>query len=274
MFYRGILLFAVFGMLSVGGFSQSFQKAEMLLDHGLTHEAQTELIDVVFSANPALAKDKPKALGILASIAIDKNNISAAVKTWNKLIKEYPASPEATQAKDRLPLLKSILGKAADESIDNATAKVYFRSADFWSDDRDKIFKIDPSWIPEVEAAVYWYDKIITEFPNSISARIAYEEKLRTLIGWKSPGRDGEAVGAKGDIKYLPTLESTFRAYETSFPDANAAQGFRFIIAQAFWGKRNWSKTREWLNEIIQKDGNDNSFYKDLAQRRLQKVEY
>ena len=256
------------------GLSQSFQKAEMLLDHGLTAEAQKELIDVVYSNSPSSIKDKSKALGALASIALDKNNVSLAYKTWTRIIKDYPGSPEAAIAKERIPLLKSILGKASDEIIDNAIARTYLRSADFWSKERDRIFKIDSSWIPNVEAAVYWYDKTIAEFPNTSAARQAYEEKMRTILGWKEPGQYGESVGVASSASYIPTLEATFRSYEATFPDASAAQGFRYLIAQAYWKKRNWSKTREWLNEIVQKDGDSNSFYKDLATRRLNKVEY
>jgi len=46
------------------------------------------------------------------------------------------------------------------------------------------------------------------------------------------------------------------------------------IIAQLYWKARDWEKTREWLNIIIEKAGNGDSFYRDLAQRRLLKVEY
>jgi hypothetical protein len=170
--------------------------------------------------------------------------------------------------------LASVLGQVAEESISDATARVYLRSADFWSKGRDHIFSIDSSWIPHVEAAVYWYDKIINEFPGSVAARIAYEDKMRTVLGWKEPGQYGSSYGLMATANYFPQLESTFRQYEKAFPGANAAQGFRFLIAQAYWNKKDWTKTREWLNEIVSKDAGANSFYKDLAERRLRKVEY
>jgi hypothetical protein len=98
---------------------------------------------------------------------------------------------------------------------------------------------------------------------------------MRTLLGWKDPGQYGESHGVRGNPStYLPVLEVTFREYEKAFPQSGAAQAFRFQVSQAYWKQKNWSKTRELLNEIIEKDAGANSFYKDLAVRRLKKVEY
>jgi len=265
------LSLALFSSASIAH-AQSFAKAEMLVEHGLLTEAQKELIDVVFSAGNT--SDKPRALNLLGTIAIEKNNLRAALDSWNRLIKDYPKTPEAKAARERLPLLASVLGQVADETVNDATARVYLRSADFWAKERDRIFRIDSSWIPHVEAANYWYDKVIKDFPSSVAARIAYEDKMRTLLGWKDQGQYGESHGVKASASYLPQLESTFREYEQAYPNASAAQGFRYLIAQAYWGKKDWTKTREWLNEILSKDAGANSFYNDLAERRLKKVEY
>ena len=72
----------------------------------------------------------------------------------------------------------------------------------------------------------------------------------------------------------MPQLLQTFDAFEGGHPTASSLQAFRFQIAQAYWKKKNWVKTREWLNLIIAKAGGRDSFYVDLARRRLQKVEY
>lgn len=255
--------------------AQSYPKAEMLYENGLLSEAQKELVDIVFSASPAASADKPKALNLLASIAVEKNNLRAALDAWKRLIRDFPKSTEAVNARARIPVLSMALGQVAEETINDAAARVYLRSADFWSKERDRVFRIDSSWISNVDAAVYWYDKVIVEFPGSVAARVAYEEKIRSLIGWKTPGQYGESHGVLGDSRYFSQLEETFREYQKAFPNASASQAFRFQIAQAYWGKKDWAKTRKWLNEILEKDsGSTNSFYKDLAERRLKKIEY
>ncbi len=249
--------------------AQSYGKAEMLLDHGLTTEAQKELIDLVFSERNS--PDKPKALNLLASIAVDKNNLQAAIDAWGRLIRMYPSSPEAVAAKNKLPLLTSVWGQVSEEMISDATARVLLRNADFWSKGRDKVFLIDASWIDNLEAAVFWYDTVITSYKGTTAARTAYEDKMRTLLGWENDsGRLGKSVpGAPVVI-----LEETFREYEKAFPQAPAQQAFRFQVAQAYWRAKNWIKTKEMLTEIIDKDGGANSFYKDLAERRLKRVEH
>jgi len=264
---------ALLASASFATHAQSFAKAELYLENGLTSEAQKELIDLVFA--PGNIADKPKALNLLATIAVDKNNLKAALDAWNRLIRMFPASPEATAAKARLPLLASVLGQVSEETISDATARVFLRNADFWAKDRDRIFRIDSSWIPNVEAAVFWYDKLIAEQPGTTAAKTAFEEKMRTLLGWKDSGQYGGSHGVRGNPgTYLPMLESTFREYEKAFPQSAALQAFRFQVAQAYWRQKNWQKTRELLNEILEKDAGANSFYKDLAERRLKKVEY
>src|SRR5258708_23092910 len=74
--------------------AQSYPKAEMLYENGLLSEAQKELIDIVFSASPAASAEKPKALNHLASIALEKNNLTAALDAWKRLIRDFPKSPE------------------------------------------------------------------------------------------------------------------------------------------------------------------------------------
>jgi hypothetical protein len=72
----------------------------------------------------------------------------------------------------------------------------------------------------------------------------------------------------------MPLLLSTFSAFESELPDASTLQPFKYQIAQAYWGHKDWEKTKEWLNIIIEKSGSNDSFYNDLAKRRLQKLEY
>ncbi len=254
------------------GNTPSLERAKLLYEHGLDQDARRELVAIVINSKDA--PEKARALDHLARIAIDQKRFLTAVDTWGRLIVDYPESPEASEAREKLPMVKELLARLADDSIEEAAAEVYLSHADFWAEDRSRIFEIDTSWIPSVEAAIYWYDRIIAEFPASNAARTAYEEKMRTIIGWEEPGPYGESYGLKRDSSYLPLLESTFREYEANFPDAVRLQSFRFQVAQAHWLAENWAQTRSWLNEIIEKDGGADSFYKDLAERRLKKVEH
>ena len=176
---------------------------------------------------------------------------------------------------DKINELSQIVEKSSDSYIDNAVASLYLRHGDFWSKGKQSVFSIDTSWISNVEAALKWYDKIISEFPRTDIACKAYEEKLRTVLGWKEPGRYGSKHGLK-EFRgtYMPILLQIFSDFEKVCPEASTLQAFRFQIAQSYWKNREWSKTRDWLNLIIEKSEDSDSFYRDLAQRRLKKIEY
>lgn len=254
-------------------FAASVEKAGMLNRHGLTQEAKSELIDVVFSKSTD--SEKAQAYYLLGSIAFDENKVSVALDSWRDLVKKYPNSTQAKTVKDRINELAEIVGESAKESIENAIALSYLRHGDFWSRRKDNKFTIDSSWIPNIETAIKWYDKVITEFPKTTASRVAYQDKLRTILGWEDPGKYGEKHGIKSSFyKYMPQLLETFASFKKDHPTASTIQAFRYQIAQAYWSNKDWAKTREWLNLIIKESGEGDSFYKDLAKRRLKKVEY
>jgi tetratricopeptide (TPR) repeat protein len=254
-------------------FAASVDKAEMLNQHGLTQEAKSELIGVIFSKSGD--SEKAQSYYLLGSIAFDENKVSVALDSWRNLVKNYPNSSQAKLVKDRINELAEIVGESAKESVENAIALSYLRHGDFWSRGKDNKFTIDSSWIPKVDTAIKWYDKVITEFPNSTASRIAYQDKIRTLLGWEESGRYGTKHGVKSSFnKYMPQLLDTFSSFEKDHPTASTLQAFRYQIAQAYWNNKDWVKTREWLNLIIDASGEADSFYKDLSERRLKKVEY
>ncbi|WP_461536400.1 tetratricopeptide repeat protein [Spongorhabdus nitratireducens] len=267
------ILAITLSLTCTSAFSASLEKAELLSEHGLTKEAKIELIDVVFSKTSNA--NKSAAYYELGNIAFENNQVASALKTWTQLVSKFPSSKESELVKSKIELLSEIVGESAKENVDNAIAASYIKHADFWSSDRDSKFTIDSSWIPKVETANKWYDKVITEFPNTKAARIAYEEKIRTLLGWKERGKYGSSYGVEKDFNaYMPQVLETFSALEGNFPKASTLQAFRYQIAQAYWGRKDWKNTRLWLNTIIEKSGDKDSFYRDTAQRRLQKVEY
>jgi tetratricopeptide (TPR) repeat protein len=251
----------------------STDKAQLLNEHGLRTEAKAELIDVISGSTSD--SEKAFAYYLLGSIAFDERRVGSALNAWSTLVSTFPTSQYAQIVSDRLQELSQIVGEAGSEVLDNVVAQSYLQHADFWSAGKDTRFTIDSSWIPNVEAANDWYDKVIAEFPGTPAAERAYVGKLRTILGWKSPGQYGTVHGVEGDFHlYMPLLLTTFESYIGEFPNASTAQAFRYQIAQAYWAEKNWDKTREWLNLIIQEDNGSMGFYMDLAQRRLQKVEY
>jgi tetratricopeptide (TPR) repeat protein len=267
-----VTIIAMSLVLPILAHAASIEKAETFRQNGLIAEAKKELIDIIFTKDD---KSKPEAYYILGTIAFGERNISSALDSWKKLVEKYPKSSQALLVKDRVKQLAEITGEVTKVTIENAVAQSYLRHADFWSEHKKEIFLIDSSWIHVVEASIKWYDKVIQEFPKSEASKVAYEGKLKTIIGWKDIGRDGEGYGLNADFsKYMPLLLSTFAAFETEHPDAATLQPFRYQIAQAYWTHRDWDKTKEWLNLIIEKSGTNDSFYKDLAVRRLEKIEY
>jgi tetratricopeptide (TPR) repeat protein len=271
---KSVALSIFFSLIIVTvSFASEIEKAGLLHQHGLTKEAKLELIEIIFSQ--ASESSKAQAYYLLGSMAFEENKINVALDSWRYLTKKYPNSKQATLVKDRIGELAEIVGESAKESIENAVALSYLRHGDFWSKNKNEIFKIDSSWIPKVEAAIKWYDKVIAEFPNTAASRIAYQNKMRTLLGWEDPGRYGGKHGIEESFySYMPLLLETFAAFEKEHPNASTLQAFRYQIAQAYWSNKNWEKTREWLNLIIKLSGENDTFYKDTAQRRLKKVEY
>ncbi|HDZ07734.1 hypothetical protein LCGC14_0001700 [marine sediment metagenome] len=251
----------------------STEKAQLLNEHGLRAEAKSELIDVISESSSD--SDKAFAYYLLGSIAFDERRVASALNAWSTLASTFPTSQYAVIVSDRLQELSQIVGEVGSEVLDNVVAQSYLQHADFWSAGKDIRFTIDSSWIPNVEAANAWYDKVILEYPGSPAAERAYIGKMRTLLGWKDPGQYGSSYGIEDNIQlYMPILLDTFANYVNDFPNAGAAQAFRYQIAQAYWSNKNWDKTREWLDLIIEDDNGAMSFYVDLAQRRFQKIEY
>ncbi|GAA6183779.1 hypothetical protein [Aliiglaciecola sp. NS0011-25] len=253
--------------------SQSIEKAMMLSEQGLSERAKSELVDVIFS-NKANS-NKSKAYYELGNIAFRENRTYVALSTWTTLIEIYPQSVEAKLVKEKIVQLSEIVGESSQGNLDNSIASSYLKNANFWSDDRSKKFTIDSSWLPKIDMAIKWYDKVIKEFPGSRAAKIAYDEKITTLFGWKEIGKYGSSYGVRADFeKYMPMVLSTFDEFESKFPDASSLQAQRYQIAQAYWSQKNWTLTKEWLNKIITAAGEGDSFYKDTAINRLNKVEY
>ncbi len=268
VFAAVLFFFAVFPQV----YGQSIELAEDLHQHGLTDKAKDTLISILHNSASTPAT-KSKALYWLGQISFEEGRFTTALTDWNNLVKTYPQTAEAKEISARLLQLKEIVTKVSDKSISSVVAGSYISHGDFWSK-ADRKFTIDSSWLPETELAVAWYDRAIQEFPQSDGAELAFQRKLQTLLGWKE-GREGESHGAIANFaKYMPQVLDSFAQFESSFPNNSSLQAFRYQIAQAYWGHRDWAKTREWLQKIIDQSNGQSTFYTETAKARLAKIEY
>jgi hypothetical protein len=253
--------------------AQSVTKARRFADHGMSGEAKAEYISVIH-APTASAADKAEALNQLGQLSFAEGRYRTALADWSELREKYPTSSQAKDLSERLAQLREVVQKGAGEILSNAVASSYVRNGDFWSDAPDE-FTIDASWLPKAELGLFWYDRVITEYPGSDAAELAYTRKLRTLLGWKDPGQYGKSYGVRENFnKYMPITVETFDAFAKAFPANNALQAFRFQIAQAYWDKKDWTNTRTWLQRIVDEAKGEQTFYSELAKARLAKVEY
>jgi tetratricopeptide (TPR) repeat protein len=251
---------------------QSIEVAKDYYQHGLNDRAKDVLITLLHSTS-ATPTTKAKSLYLLGQISFEEGRIKTAMGDWQFLVHDYPQTPEGKEIGGRLKQLSEIVGKLSDANVTSAVARSYLSNGDFWSKS-DRKFLIDASWLPEVELAVQWYDQIIREFPGSDAAELAYERNLFALIGGKEIGED-RASGLRGNYdKYLPQVLETFSSFENAFPDNPSLEAFRYQIAQAYWGHRDWTNTRLWLQKVIDKSNGVPTFYTETARARLQKIEY
>jgi tetratricopeptide (TPR) repeat protein len=253
--------------------AQDISMAKDLYIHNLKSRS-LELFVEIYHNSKSPSNNKAEALYYMGQISFDDGRYSIALDDWQTLIKDYPTNQKAMEIKGRLSQLREVFAKVSDASITSAIAQSYVNNGDFWSD-ADKKFTIDASWMPRVELAIQWYDKVISEFPGSDGAEIAFQRKLFTLLGWKEIGEYGSKYGIESDFsEYMPTFLKTFEEFEVAFPNSSYLQGFRYQIAQAYWSQKNWNNTRLWLNKIIEVGKDHPSFYTETAKARLNKIEF
>lgn len=270
---RCLNLAVVTFILSGCAHPQSLETANDYYQHGLNDKAKDILITAIHSSSTT-PSNKAKALYLLGEISFEEQRIKVAIDDWRTLAKDYPQSPEGKEIKDRLNQLSEIVSKFSNSSVDSVVANSYLSNGDFWSKG-ERTFMIDSSWLPKVELANEWYDRVIQEFPKSDAAETAYERKLFTLLGTRDRLSEGDSTGVKANYSlYIPQVLSTFTAFETDFPANSSLQAFRYQIAQAYWDHRDWANTRLWLQKVIDKGDGQNTFYTQTAKARIKKIEY
>ena len=252
--------------------AQDLIRAGMYLDHGLVDDAKRDYINIAAS-DDFYDDDRAKALNALGSIAFSENKIGLAVATWSKLIELYPSSVQADEIKSRLTELSDVVESGSTEAINNVVAESYIGNGDWWSKNKEEVTTIDTSWIPADQVAIGWFDKVISEFPKSSAARVAYIKKFQVVLGWKEPGEYGETYGVM-QTRNITDLVTVFNEFAEQFPSDSNLQRLRYTIAQEYWRNKSFNETKEWLNKIVEADAGNGSFYGDLAIWRLKKIDY
>jgi tetratricopeptide (TPR) repeat protein len=251
--------------------SQSLSLATEYLDHNLKEHALLEFIQV-YNASQSSSNEKAEALYYMGQISFDSQRYDAAMKDWKRLVSAFPETSWAKEINDRLVQLRDIFTKISDENIDSVIAKSYINNGDFWSNS-ERTFMIDSSWLPNVELANDWYNKVIQEFPGTTAAEVAFKHKLFNLIGWVDSGKYGSKYGLKADFgQYMPIFVDTFNDMERMFPASSNLQAFRYQIAQAYWLNTDWKNTRLWLHKVVVKGEGIESFYTKAANARLKRL--
>ena len=165
----------------------------------------------------------------------------------------------------------------------DATPKNYLSNGDFYSQDKPRRLPIDLGLINKVESAIWWYDKVITEYPGTQEASIALRSKIRTLIGWtEGYGKDKKAYGLHSRVHsgFFALIESTFLELEVGYPDDEYLEALAFQIAQRYlYHVLVYRKTvykedcKRWLEKTIKLAKGADTFYSHLARLRLTLVE-
>ena len=252
-----VILFLSNLMVS-SAFAASVEKAQMLNKHGLVKEAKAELIEVIFGKSDD--SSKAQAYYLLGVIAFEENKVNVAIDSWRDLIKNFPESDMAKLVKDKVIELAEFTSEIPTEAIDNALALSYLKNGDFWAKGKTKTFSIDSSATGQNELAIKWYDKVISEFPKSIAARVAYENKIFLYLS---------LCIKEGNDKNISQVIEVFTVFEKEFPTANSLQPIRFQIAQAYRKANDRKRSIDWVNIVYKNAGEGESLYKDLAEKLL-----
>jgi len=119
---KTLMLAMLCGAMAVIAQAASVEEARRLYQKGEQLAAQEELLEIL-----ALESDgtvRAQALDLLGMIAVDKGDLELAADVWEKLISDYPDSPQATEARTKLSLATDLNEVRATEPVDRASAPV------------------------------------------------------------------------------------------------------------------------------------------------------
>ena len=217
-----------------------------------------------------------KSLIISISFLLIGIGIGISIVTWTNAEDNIDSTLESVEVKEALPEYTGILD-------DKATAINYLKNGNFYSKDKSYAMIIDTSYMDLVSYAIYWYDKVISEYPKTPAANRALKDKMKTLIGWtKGYGDDRRNYGLRDRTKasiYFPLLEATYVLLEKDYPDDLELSAFAFQIAQEYliylYVYRNGKylePSKKWITKTIQHAKGKDTFYSHLAKHHLARV--
>ena len=241
--------------------------------HNFNEIAKEKFLSIYHSTDSS-ADEKAKALYIIGQIIFEEGDYSLALSDWELLISKFPDSEYAKQIATIYLQISDIVTFDSSKNSITLVARAYLQNGDFWSN-ANREFIIDSSWMPSVEIALKWYNKVLKEFSNTPSAEVAYRRKLFTLLGSSNPDDNQKKSGLKEDFKkYIPIVLQTFSNFKKDFPESAYMQGFRYQIAQAYWSEGDTKNSKIWLRKIIQNGGGKDTFYTETAKARLKNLKF
>ena len=205
--------------------------------------------------------------------------IGVCVFNYTNAQKNNGTSDTSSLLEDERPDYRGLFDKGS-------TPRNYLKNGDFYSQDKPLRLGIDIFYIDKVDTAIWWYDKVLTEYPGTEEANEALRAKIRTLIGWEDGyEKDKKYYGLHayhdhGKVdNYFSLIETTFLELETGVPDDEYLEAFAFQIAQRYlyyilvFDYLNYKDNcKQWLEKTIALAGGKDTFYSHLSKLRLQLV--
>ena len=201
--------------------------------------------------------------------------IGISMVNWTNAEDSTDSTAEYVTVED-LPEYTGVFDKAA-------TGINYLKNGNFYSEGKSYKFGIDTSYIDRVTYAIYWYDKVISEFPNTPAANGALKDKMNTILGWTDGYGDDKKYYGLDDRKkagiYFPLLIVTYAKLESDYPDDPHLQAFAFQVAQKYWfyllitrNSKYAIPTEKWMNKTIELSDGKETFYSQIAKQRLREI--
>lgn len=241
--------------------AQNLDRAELYFEHGLIDKAKNECILLITSDR--VDSEKIQSYYLLGLIALSENRNQSAIETWSKLVELYPNSKQAREVTEKMEEIRDTSDSRETEIINAVKVEELIGNGEFWY---DETYYFDTSYLIESDIAIYWYDKVIEEFPGTEGAKKAFEKKIG-LYSHSIPRLTDEWAE-----KYLRQMEETVSQFLEEYPNAAEGELFVFLLGQALWSEDEDREALEWFNKLIEDAGDRENFYTDLAKRRRENI--